>query len=128
VIIPQYSTRYCIQYRCIYMIISSKTGPTVPRPPSIDSNKDREMDFQVDDQRDYMDQDIPGGDLPTVEPGPILTGMPDWMNMSTEDLNIVLESLRIPLEGPVPPGISLQGAIQVNQRHDIYNSPYLNIA
>ena len=96
------------------MIISSKTGPSFPRPPSIDSNEDREMDF--DDHRDFMDQDILAGDLPTSQPGPIhqfLTGMPDLMNMSTEDLNIALENMPIPLEGPVPPGISLQEAIQV---------------
>ena len=98
------------------MIISSKTGPSIPRLQSIDSNEDREMDF--DDQREFMDQDILAGDLPTSQPGPIhqfLTGMPDWMNMSTEDLNIALENLHIqsPLEGPVPPGISLQEAIQV---------------
>ncbi len=56
------------------MIISSKTGPTVSSPPSIDSNEDREMDF--DEPRDFMDQDIQArfaGDLPTAEPGPIIT-------------------------------------------------------
>ena len=111
---PQYRTRYRIRYRVRYVIYCSKTGPSIPRPPSIDSNEDREMDF--DDHRDFMDQDILAGDLPTSQPGPIhqfLTGMPDWMNMSTEDLNIALENMPIPLEGPVPPGISLQEAIQV---------------
>ncbi len=76
--------------------------------------------MEFDEQRDYMDQDIPAGDLPTAKPGPIhqfLTGMPDWMNiiMSTEVLNIAYSCLfPIPLEGPAPPGISLQEAtIQV---------------
>ena len=111
---PQYRTRYRIRYRVRYVIIGSKTGPSILRPPSTDSNEDREMDF--DDRRDYLDQDISAGDLPTSQPGPLhqfLTGMPDWMNMSTEDLNIALENMPIPLEGPVPPGISLQEAIQV---------------
>ncbi len=34
----------------------SYTGPSLPRPPSSDSNEDREMDF--DDHRDFMDQDV----------------------------------------------------------------------
>ncbi len=51
-------TRYRIRYRCQYITFSSKAGASVPRPPSIDSNEDREMDF--DNHRDYMDQDIPG--------------------------------------------------------------------
>ena len=95
-------------------MIGSKTGPSIPRPPSTNSNEDHEMDF--DYQRDFMDQDILAGDLPTSEPGPIhqfLTGMPYWMNMGTEDLNIVLENLPMPLQEPVPPGISIQEAIQV---------------
>jgi hypothetical protein len=57
---------------------SSKAGASVPRPPSIDSNEDREMDF--DDQHDYMDQDIPAGHFLTAQSGPIaqfLNGMPD---------------------------------------------------
>jgi hypothetical protein len=42
-------------------MFSSKTGARVPRPSSIDSNEDREMDF--DDHRDYVNQDIPGNFL-----------------------------------------------------------------
>ncbi len=82
---PQYSTRYRIGYQCHYIIFSSKAGTIVPRhgPPSIESNdsEDHEMDF--DDQRDYMDQDIPAGQFPTPDPGPIhpfLSGMPDKLD------------------------------------------------
>ncbi len=69
------------------------------------------MDF--DNQRDYMGQDIPAGQFPTADPGPIhhfLSGMPDWMNINAEDLNLALESLPIPLKGPIPPGISLKSS------------------
>ena len=64
-----------------------------------------------DDLRDFMDQDIPAGQIPTGSTGPIaqvLAGMPDWMNMpvTPDDLNKALENLPVPLEGPFPPGIS----------------------
>ncbi len=53
------------------------------------------MDF--DDQRDYMDQDIHAGKfLIAAQSGPIaqfLSGMPDWMNMTPEDINLAVESL-----------------------------------
>jgi hypothetical protein len=55
----------------------------------IDSNEDREMDF--DDQRDYMDHEIPAGQFPTADPGPLhhfLSGMPDWMNINQEDTQL----------------------------------------
>jgi hypothetical protein len=39
------------------MIFSSKTGASVPHPPSIESNEDREMD--LNHHYDNMDQDIP---------------------------------------------------------------------
>jgi hypothetical protein len=86
-----------------------------------------------DDLRDYMDrgQDIPAGQLPTVEFGPIaqfLNGMPDWMNMNQEGIDLALAGLPIPLKGPLPPGISLQEAIQVNQRHDRHNRQYQIVA
>ncbi len=58
------------------------TGPSLPRPPSSDSNEDREMDF--DDHCDFMDQDNPAGQFPTVDPGPIhqfLSGIPDWLTI-----------------------------------------------
>jgi hypothetical protein len=73
------------------------------------------MDF--DDHRDFMDQDDPAAQFPTVDPGPIhqfLSGIPDWLNFNPEDLDRALESLPIPLKGPSPPGISLQDAIEVN--------------
>jgi hypothetical protein len=50
------------------------------------------MDF--DDQRDCIDQDIPAGQFPSADPGPLhhlLSGMPDWMNINQEDLNLALE-------------------------------------
>ncbi len=79
------------------------------------------MDF--DDHCDYMDQDDPAGQFPTVDPGPIhqfLSGIPDWLNFNPEDLDRALESLPIPLKGPTPPGISLQDAIEVKQWHNIH--------
>jgi hypothetical protein len=99
----------------------SYTGPSLPRPQSSDSNEDREMDF--DDHRDFMDQDDPAGQFPSVDPGPIhlfLSGILDWLNFNPEDLGRALESLPIPLKGPVPPGISLQDAIEVKQWHNIH--------
>ncbi len=96
------------------MIWGSYTGPSLPCPQSIDSNEDSELDF--DYHRDFMDQDDPAGQFPTADPGPIhqfLSGIPDWLNFNPEDLDRALESLPIPLKGPVPPGISLQDAIEV---------------
>jgi hypothetical protein len=55
-----------------------------------------------------MDQVIPAEQLPTAETGPIaqfLTGMPDWMNMNQEDLNLALESFSIFFGRTIPPGI-----------------------
>ena len=112
---PQYRIRYCIRYQYRYVIKFSTLGPSLPRPPSSDSNEDREMDF--DDHRDFMDQDDPAVQFPTVDPGPIhqfLSGFPDWLNFNPEDLDRALESLPMPLQGPSPPGISLQDAIEVN--------------
>jgi hypothetical protein len=75
------------------MIFSSKTGASVPRPPSIDSNGDREMD--LNNHNDNMDQDISARQFPTAQSGPIaqfLNGMPDWMNMTPEDINLAVET------------------------------------
>jgi hypothetical protein len=69
----------------------SYTGPTLPRPPSCDSNEDREMDF--DDHRDFMDQDVPAGQFPNADPGPIhqfLSGITNWLNFNPEDLDRAL--------------------------------------
>jgi hypothetical protein len=106
----------------------SYTGPSLPRPPSSDSNEDREMDF--DDLRDFMDQDVSVGQFPTADPGPIhlfLSGIPDWLNFNPEDLDRALESLPIPLKGPSPPTISLQVAIEVKQWHNIHIRQHQNI-
>ena len=105
----------------ISILIYVITGPTVARPPAIESNEDTEMDF--DDHRDYLDQDPLDGELPTAESGPIaqfLSDVPDWLNMTPEDLNKALETLPIPLEGQPPPGLSIHEAIEVNQ------SPYIH--
>jgi hypothetical protein len=103
------------------VINNSYTGPSLPRPPSSDSNEDREMDF--DDHRDFIDQDVPAGQFPTADPGPIhqfLSGIPDWLNFNPEDLNRALESLPISLKGQSPPMISLQDEIEVKQWHNIH--------
>jgi hypothetical protein len=52
------------------MIFSSKTGASVPRPPSIDSNEDREMD--LNNHNENMDQDVPARQFPTAQSGPIV--------------------------------------------------------
>ncbi len=72
--------------------------------------------MDIDNQRDYRDQDIPAGKF-TTQSGPIaqvLSGMPDWMNMTPEDINLAVESLPNPSEGHILPAISLQEAIEVN--------------
>jgi hypothetical protein len=92
----------------------SYTGPSLQRPPSSDINEYREMDF--DDHRDFMDQDVPVEQFPPADPEAIhqfLSGIPDWLNFNPEDLGRALESLPIPLKGPILPGISLQEVIEV---------------
>jgi hypothetical protein len=86
------------------------------------------MDF--DDQRDYMDQDIPAEKFITAQSGPtaqFLNGMPDWMNMTPEVINLAVESLPNPLEGHILPGTSLQKAIEVNEWHHIRDRHHLII-
>jgi hypothetical protein len=94
-------------------MFSSKAGASVPRlqSQSIDSNEDLEMDF--DDQHDYMDHNISAGQLLTAHSGPISqfsNGMPDWMNMTLEDINLAVESLPNRLERHILPEILLQEA------------------
>ncbi len=77
-----------------------------------------------------MDKDVPAGQFPTADPGPIhqfLRGIPDWLNFNPEDLNRALEIIPIPLKGPSPPGISLQDAIKVKQWHNIHISHHQTI-
>ena len=124
---PQYRTRYRLRYRILLvsMIFSSKTGASVPRPPSIDSNENREMD--LNNHNHNMDQDIPARLFPTARSGPIaqfLNGMPDWMNMTPEDIDLAVESLPNPSEGHILPGISLQEAIEVNEWHHMHDRHY----
>jgi hypothetical protein len=107
------------------MIFSSKTGASVPRPLLIDSNEDCEMDFKH--HNDNMDQDIPARQFPTALSGTIaqfLNGMPDWMNMTPEDINLAVESLPNPSEGHILPGILLQEAKEANERHHTHDRHY----
>ncbi len=93
----------------------------MPRPPSIDSNEDREMDFN--NHHGNMDQDIPARQFSAAHSGPLaqfLNGMPDWMNMTPEDINLAVESPPNPSEGHILPGILLQEAIEVNEWHHIH--------
>jgi hypothetical protein len=82
------------------------------------------MDF--DDQCDYMDQDIPAGKFLTAQSGPtaqFLNGMPDWMNMTPEVINLAVESLPNPSEEHILPGTSLHEAM-VNEWHHIHDRHY----
>ena len=69
---------------------------------------------------DFLEQnhhDLSNPTLSTDHAGPMaqfLNGMPDWMNCISEDLLKALEGLPVPAPGSVPPGISLQEAIQVH--------------
>jgi hypothetical protein len=107
------------------MMLSSKTGTSVPGPKSIDSDEDCEMDFN--NHLDNTDQDIPAGQFPNAKSGPIaqfLNGMPDWMNMTSEDIHLIVESIPNPLEGHILPGISRQEAIKVNEGHQTHDRHY----
>jgi hypothetical protein len=91
----------------------------------IDSNEDREMDFNH--HNDNMDQDIPARQFPTALSGTIaqfLNGMPDWMNMTPEDINLAVESLPNPSERHILPGILLQEANEANERHHTHDRHY----
>jgi hypothetical protein len=73
-----------------------------------------------------MDQDIRARQFPTAQSGPIaqfLNGMPDWMNMTPEDVILAVENLPNPSEGHILPGIFklLQEAIEANQLHHIHD-------
>jgi hypothetical protein len=83
------------------------------------------MDFYY--QCDYTDQDIPAGKFLTARSGPtaqFLNVMPDWMNITAEDINMAVESLPNPSEGQILPGISLQKAIEVNEWHHTHDRHY----
>jgi hypothetical protein len=74
-----------------------------------------------------MDQDIPAGQFLTAQSGPIaqfLNRMPDWMNMTPEDINLAAESLCNHSEGHILPGISLQETIEVIEWHHIHDRHY----
>jgi hypothetical protein len=76
---------------------------------------------------DYMDQEIPARKFLTAHAGPIaqfLSGMPDWTNMTPEDISLAVESFPNPSEGHIIPGISLQEAIEVNEWHTIHDRHY----
>jgi hypothetical protein len=54
--------------------------------------------MDLNNQNDNMDQDIPARQFPNAQSGPIaqfLNGMPDWMNMTPEHINLAVESLPI---------------------------------
>ncbi len=87
------------------MVLSSETGAGVPRLPSIESNKDHEMDFNHNS--DNMDQDISAGKFLTAHSGttaPFMNGIPDWMNMTPEDINQALDDY---MDQDIPVGLFL---------------------
>jgi hypothetical protein len=81
----------------------------------------------TNNHRDNMDQYIPARQFPTAQSEPIaqfLNGMPDWMNMTPEDICLAVESLPNPSDRHVLPGILLQEAIEVNEWHHIHDRHY----
>ena len=81
-----------------------------------DINDDRrDMDF--DDVRDFAYQDLPCPQSYNGLIGPLadfLSAMPDWVNILESDITQELQGHPVPLPGPVPSGISLTEAIEVN--------------
>jgi hypothetical protein len=54
--------------------------------------------MDLNNHNDNMDQDIPARKFLPAQSGPIaqfLNGMPDWMSMTPEDINLAVESLPI---------------------------------
>jgi hypothetical protein len=80
--------------------------------------------MDLNNHNDNTDHDIPARQFPTALSGPVaqfLNGMPDWVNMTPEDINLAVESLPNPSEGHILPGILLQEAIEANAWHHIHD-------
>ena len=90
-------------------------GPATTQLADDNDDDGREMDF--DDERDFADQDLPSPQSYNGLIGPLadfLSAMPDWVNILESDITQALQGHPVPLPGPVPPGISLTEAIEVN--------------
>ena len=90
-------------------------GPATTQLADDNDDDGREMDF--DDVRDFANQDLPCPHSYNGLIGPLadfLSAMPDWVNILENDITQALQGHPVPLPGPVPPGISLTEAIEVN--------------
>jgi hypothetical protein len=94
------------------------TGPVPPLSPQ-DGN-DQDHAWNLDDERDYADQQpappSPMAHYPGLQ-GPLarfLSTVPDWSVLDKVALENAIKGLPVPVVGPAPPGISLHDAIKVN--------------
>ena len=76
--------------------------------------------MDTNDLRDYLDQDmLPPQHASAAGPyARFLADMPDWINMTQQEYIKSWEALPLPAVGHIPPGISLEQAIQVSK--DMY--------
>ena len=82
-----------------------------------DNNDDNGREKDNDDVQDFAYQDLPSPQSYNGLIGPLadfLSAMPDWVNLLESDITQALQGHPVPLPGPVPPGISLTEAIEVN--------------
>ena len=95
-------------------------GPAATQLADDNDDDGRGMDF--DDLRDFAGQDLPSPQSYNGNIGPMadfLSAMPDWVNILESDITKALQGQPVPLPGPVPPGITLTEAIEVNQSYHI---------
>ncbi len=111
------------------MIFRSKTGRSVPSPLSLWQQWRKLSEFWrspwLHGPR-YSCRPVPYCQIWTN--CTILDRHHDTRYQIPEDLKLALVSLSIPIEGPVSLGVSLQEAIQVNQRHETQKRQYPNPA
>ena len=99
------------------------TGPFAP--VSCPEDSDQDPGWNLDDDKDYADQNAappsPMAHYPGLLQDPLarfLSSVPDWSVLDKVALDNAIKGLPVPAIGPAPPGISLQDAIKVRV-HDL---------
>ena len=116
-----YTMSYIISYTISFSQAETMCRPAVPVPlRAPDSgDEDEQRPWNIDDERDFQDQQSPPPSPMQHYPAPrnsiarFLCDMPDWSVLNKKALDKAISQLPVPLPGPGPPGISIQDAIKV---------------